>query len=495
MLVGYGRTAEELLIRLLSCVRVKVRSRRGDQQGPRLGEQTNMTSWRKIRGLGLAALTSVVVLGSGQSFADFENALETYREAADSNVRANAVIGAMDLWQKSALAGDVRSAKILGDLYSHQDIDPSSTLDMAPEDTGVVPLDHQRALAWYIIAATHNFSDYQQSNPHPQAITARTIAQRRLPEVRLTMTDADVRAAERRVEELLGGGSAFDLLRLGRMRAEGDGLMKDNIEALKYLYLARGRGRGANLQAVSLIENLEELMIRSDVERAAELSDEWQPPLPETYEILTRADRDDAQRLTALQYQELRANLDELRDQFGEGGVVTDRALRALGFFYDEDEDGKWEQSERESAIRRFQTSLFIDRRPSDRNGQPLSEEERALARDVATGRLTDLQIVELMRQAANRGHDSSQHIYGVMLGRGIGVRKDGQAAIEMLMRSAEQNYALAHFSAGMFYVEGITAEQPLAPSVREACYHLRSALVLGYEPARRAQTTYCNFD
>ena len=454
-----------------------------------------MTSWRKIRGHGLAALTSVVALGSGQSFADYENALETYRSAASSNVRANAVIGAMDLWQKSALAGDVRSARILGDLYSHQDVDPSSNLDMAPEETGVVPLDLKRALAWYIIAATHDFADYQQSNPHPQAIASRTIAQRRLPEVRVAMTDADVRGAETKVEELLGGGSAFDLLRLGRMRAEGDGLMKDNIEALKYLYLARGRGRGANLEAVSLIENLEDLMVRSDVERADELADEWQPPLPETYAILTQTDRDDAQRLTALQYQELRSSLEELNRQFAGNDEVVSKALQALGFYYDEDGDNKLEASERRAAIRRFQTSLFIDRRPSDRAGEPLSEEERALSKDLATGTLTDLQTVELMRRASNRGHAPSQHIYGVMLGRGIGVRKNGQEAIAMLRQSADQNYALAHFSAGIFYVEGITAEEPLQQSVREACYHLRSAAVLGYQPAEKAQTTYCNFD
>jgi TPR repeat protein len=81
------------------------------------------------------------------------------------------------------------------------------------------------------------------------------------------------------------------------------------------------------------------------------------------------------------------------------------------------------------------------------------------------------------------------------MLGRGIGVRKNGPEAIDMLLASAEQDYALAHYSAGIFYIEGITAADPLRPSVREACYHLRSAAVLDYEKAEKAQKTYCKFD
>lgn len=456
-----------------------------------------MTAWRKVKGLGLAVAASGLALAGGIASADYTNALNAYLAARDSDVKANAVIGAMDLWQKSALAGDVRSARILGDLFSDQDLIPGSTADMLPSETGVVPIDPVKALSWYIIAATHDFSDYQQTSPTPEAINARTIARQRLPELRRIMTDAAVAQAETRVEQLLGGGSAFDLLRLGKMRAEGQGLGKDNVEALKFLYLARGRGRGANLDAAALIDNLEDLMIRSDVEAAKKRADEWQPPLPETYALLTANERNDAQRLTALQYQELRDNLEALNREFKGADEVISKALQALGYYYDTDNDGKLETAERRQAIRRFQTSLFVDRRPSDEKGTPLSEEEEALARDMSTGTLTDLQTVELMRQAAERGHAPSQHIYGVMLGRGIGVRKNGAEAIAMLRAAADQNYALAHYSAGIFFAEGITAAQPLQPSVREACYHLASAVALekDYEPAEKAQKLYCNFD
>ncbi|NRA30906.1 MAG: sel1 repeat family protein, partial [Parvularculaceae bacterium] len=266
-------------------------------------------------------------------------------------------------------------------------------------------------------------------------------------------------------------------------------------EALKYLYLARGRGRGANLDAARLIENLEGLMIRTDVEAATKRADDWQPPLPDTYAMVTQREKRDAKRLTQLQYQELRENLERLNREFEGNDVVIDKALQALGYYYDENNDGKLKAGEKRNAIKRFQTSLFIDQHPTASRGQPLTEEEQALAKDLATGTLTDLQTVELMKQAAERGHAPSQHIYGIMLGRGIGVRTNGETAIKMLTSAADQNYALAHYSAGIFYVEGITAADPLRPSVREACYHLSRAAVLGYEKAEKAQKTHCNFD
>ncbi|MEM1379375.1 MAG: hypothetical protein AAGH41_01995 [Pseudomonadota bacterium] len=454
-----------------------------------------MKAWRRVQGLGLAAGVSVLALVGGIASADYENALNTYLSAKGGDSAANEVISAIDLWQKSALAGDVRSARVLGDLYSNQDLLPGSSADMKPTATQVVRVEPVEALSWYIIAASHDFQDYQQKTPLPAELNARTVAQRRIPVLKQDMTDSQVRAAEERVEQLLGGGSAFDLLRLGKMRAQGLGLRKNNIEALKYLYLARGRGRGANIDAARMIEKLEGLMIRSDVDAAKERADEWQPPLPETYALLTRKDRNDSQRLTQLQYQELRENLERLDREFEGNDVVIDKALQALGYYYDSDNDGKLEKQERRQAIQRFQTSLFIDQRPAEADGQPLSDDERALARDMATGTLTDLQTVELMKQASQRGHAPSQHIYGIMLGRGIGVRKNGEDAIEMLKASADQNYALAHYSAGIFYVEGITAAEPLRQSVREACYHLSRAAVLGYKPAEKAQKTNCTFD
>ncbi|MEE4208709.1 MAG: tetratricopeptide repeat protein [Parvularcula sp.] len=454
-----------------------------------------MTAWRVVKALGVGALSSTAAL-TAQAWADYENALNAYLDARTSDAVGSAVTGALDLWQRSALAGDVRSAKILGDVYSDQDLLPGND-DLLPSETGAVRINAVEALAWYTIAATHNFGDYQQRDPLPEAVNARTLAQLRLPELKARMTDEDVRAGERRVIELLGVGSAFDLLRLGKMHMQGNGLPKDNIEALKYLYVARGRGRGANAGAEFLIGDLEPLLTRTEIDAAAMRADNWQPPMPQTYlpAHLTEGARKDAVRLTELQYQELRDALEKLDKQFDGNGRVVQKALRALGFYWDDDIDGKLTSRASQDAIRRFQTSLFIDGRAPSLRGTDLSDEEKALVRDTATGTLTDLQLVELVRRAAERGHPDSMHIYGVMLGEGIGVRKNGREAIQMLVRSAEQGYALAHYSAGIFYVEGITAPEPLQPSVSEACYHLSRAANMSYEPADKALKLHCNYD
>jgi TPR repeat protein len=238
-------------------------------------------------------------------------------------------------------------------------------------------------------------------------------------------------------------------------------------------------------------------MTRTAVEAARMRADNWQPPMPQTYlpEQLTEGARRDSVRLTELQYQELRDALEKLDRQFEGNGKVVQKALRALGFYWDDDIDGKLTSRSSQEAIRRFQTSLFMDGRAPSARGTELSDEEKAIVKDTATGTLTDLQLVELVRRAAERGHPDSMHIYGVMLGEGVGVMKDGREAITMLTRSAEQGYALSHFSAGMFYVKGITAPDPLQPSVSEACYHLSRAANMDYEPAAKALKLHCNYD
>lgn len=456
-----------------------------------------MAAFRKVKGLGLAAAVSISALLSGTASAQYDNALEAYLNSPAASSPATAVSGALDIWQKSALAGDVRSAQVLGDVYSNaviDDVDNDDTAPLKPSETGVVPLDLVSALAWYTIAATHDFIAYNQTNPLPEEINARAIAQLRLPQMRGQMKDDDVEKAEAMVVNLLAGGSQFDLLRLGRMYARGNGLEKNNVEALMHFYLARGRGRGANSEAVAEVNAIEKLMAQSQIETARTRADDWRPPLPQNYAELTRTEQRDALRLTELQYQELRAALVALDEEFEGNERVTQRALRALGFYWVDTIDGNLRSRASRDAISRFVASLYIDQRPDP--DAPLTDKEQAKIDDISnTGTLTELQRVELMRRAAARNHPPSMHIYGVMLGRGIGVQKDGQAAIEILKAAAQQDYALAHYSAGLFYANGITAARPLDQSVRGACFHLSRAAVLGYSPANKDLKTYCRFD
>ncbi|MEO1656796.1 MAG: hypothetical protein AAFR65_03670 [Pseudomonadota bacterium] len=449
-----------------------------------------MTVWRKMKGLALATAVSAGALIGGTALADYDNALNAYLSASDVSIEARGarVLNAMNIWQKSARAGDVRSARVLGDLYSDIDIDLRHD-ELKPSETGVIPVDKVQALAWYTIAATHDFTDFNDSDPTAEEISARAFAQLRLPQLRQEMTDAEVGMAQRLVVDILSEGTQYDLARIGEMFAQGHGLPKDNVSALTYYYLARGQGRGANRTATQEVSRLEKLLGDLDVQAAEERADAWEPPRFRE-DGPSRLQQSQAAELTELQYQELRDGLAKLDSEFGAITKRAQEALRVLGFYWDSKIDGDLTTRASRDAIRRFQASLFMDGRPNEL----LTQEERDRRRDTQTGILTDRQRVELMRQGAARGHPGSLHIYGVMLAEGIGVRADGQAAIEMLKASAEQDYALGHFSAGYYFANGITAARPLPANSREACFHLSRAQNLGYRDREENLKKYCSF-
>ncbi|MEM6747611.1 MAG: hypothetical protein AAF608_09350 [Pseudomonadota bacterium] len=452
-----------------------------------------MTVWRKMKGLGLAAAVSAGALIGGTAFADYDNALRAYlsaKEAQPSTAAGPIVLNAMNIWQKSAEAGDVRSARVLGDLYSDRDIYVGDA-DLQPSETGVIPIDPVRALAWYTIAATHDFTDFNDADPSPEEISARAFAQLRLPELRQQMTDAQVGRAHQLVVDILSAGTQYDLARVGEMFAQGNGLPKDNVSALVHYYLARGQGRGANQTAAEEVNRLEQLLGSLEVQAARQRADAWEPPRFRVSE-LSRAEEAQAAQLTELQYQELREGLARLDRDFGAITRRAQEALRVLGFYWDSTIDGDLNSRASRDAIRRFQGSLFMEALPNP--NAVLTEAQETRRSEVQTGILSDLQRVELMRRGAERDHPGSMHIYGVMLAEGIGVRTNGVEAIKMLKAAAEQDYALAHFSAGYYYARGITAAQPLDANRTEACFHFSRAQILGYRDRDENHKTYCSF-
>ncbi len=451
-----------------------------------------MTVWRKMKGLGLAVAVSAGALIGGTALADYDNALRAYlsaKEAQPSSAAGPIVLNAMNIWQKSAEAGDVRSARILGDLYSDRDIYVGDG-DLLPSETGVIPIDDVRALAWYTIAATHDFTAFNDEDPSPEEVSARAFSQLRLPQLREQMTDDEVARAQTLVVDILSAGTQYDLARVGKMYAQGNGLPKDNVSALTHYYLARGQGRGANQTAAEEVNRLETVLGRLDVEAARERADSWEPPRFRVSE-LSRAEEADAAQLTELQYQELRQGLELLDKQLEGNGKLSQNALDAIGLYWGDQFEGNLRTRKSREAIERFQAITF--RESIGNESGELTADQEARMKDIMTGVLTDLQFVELMRRAAERGHPPSMRTYGIMLADGIGVRKNGADAIEMLIKAAEAGDALAHFAAGRYYGKGITAAVPLNPSIREACYHLSRASNLGVRQAAAELKIYCS--
>ena len=421
------------------------------------------------------SLAALAGAGPVAALADYHDALRAYAYDASGQMSRTDVAEALDMWRKYALAGDVLSRQILGDLYSHQALEVAADLSVPhPEDTGVVPHDPVEALAWYSIAATHDFADYNQS-PSLADVNARARARARIPQLRAELTDEAAQRAEVRVVEILSAGSAFDLYRLGAMAQSGQGLAKSNTQALMFYKLAQSRNFNSSARASDAAGFLMSIMDRPEITRATRLAEEWEPPLPDHARGKSprqAAIEADLIRLRALQAEPAFAKLER---QFEGNENLLQNSLAALGLYLGEI-DGKVGPGTRD-AIRKFQYTLVED-------DDALSVDEK---RDVQTGQLTVAQKLALVRAAAERGHPQSQYVYGVMHAEGIGVPVDGAEASAWLTRSAGYGYSLAHFALGEYYAKGIQGERPLKPSVAQASFHYGQASALGYPPAADA--------
>lgn len=419
-----------------------------------------------LRKFALALVASLGFAGAsltGIALADYDDAIEAYRDAKYED--------ALDLFQRYAVAGDVKSKTALGDLYSGKI--PEEDISLADPATTGIAQDKSRALAWYILAANHDFESYNQT-PSWRDVNAKYQAQERVTALQNTMSDSQVSKAQKLVVSIMESGTQFDLYRLGMMYRAGAGLPKGNVKALQYLILASGRNLNSNAAANAAAGELKQLMSKKDIEKAEEKAINWQPPLPEPYKgHKTPAQAEMERKLKELRDLEAARALANIESQFENNDHLIQSALAALGFYLGPI-DGKLGKESR-IAVRNFQYSLV------EKNSK-LSAEEKA---QVRTGYLTLDQKVELIKRAADRKHPRSLYVYGIMNAQGIGVPSNGTKAIKYLTSSANYGYALAHYALGIYYRDGTQGEDAIKPNVGKATYHLGQAVALGYEPAR----------
>lgn len=413
----------------------------------------------------LKGTAAAVVLGIAAGFvpgsaalADYDDALNAYAGKQYEN--------AVDLWRRYAIAGDVKSKQVLGDVFSGKDIEAAVALTN-PAKTGVISQNDVEALAWYILAANHDFASYNQS-PSQRDVNAKYIAQEQVTVLRKRMSDAEVNRAQQRVVEILSAESEFDLYRLGMMYQSGAGLPKNNIEALKFFELAKGRNRNSNAQASEASKYLVTLMNARDVELAQELAANWEPPLPEALKDKTPRQVELERQLAEYRSLELAKAIDNIEEEFSNNEDLLQSSLAALGF-YQGNIDGRVGPETR-TSVRNFQYSLY-DEDPT------MSEEEK---RNKMTGRLSPEQKVALIQRAADREHPQSQYVYGLMYTQGIGVPKNGEKGVYWLKKSANYGYALAHYALGIAYRDGVYGEDPIEPSVSDATFHFGMAYSIG---------------
>lgn len=401
----------------------------------------------------VAAATTLTLAFASPAAASYEAGLKAYQNGQFDQ--------AIDIWKRFAVAGDVRSKHVLGDVYSGKILEGAPKAAVPLE---AVPVNNIEALKWYTLAAYHDFTAYQR--PTAEEVNARILAEHRLPDIRGRMSTADVAKAERLVSDTFERGSPYDLYRLGEMYQRGAGVAKNNTRALTMYALAKARGVG---EASIAYQTLEPLMTRHEIKAAEESAANWQPPLPEEHTGQTAQQKE---------LERLRKELEELRLEDALKAVsdidveLIQRALRALGFYYGSIDNAMGPQTR--AAIRRFQYSRVAS------DGQMTEDEKEA----VRTGVLSARQTVELFREAARADHPMSQYVYGIMHVRGIGVEQNGQEALNWLNRASRADLALAHYALGVIYRDGTTGLNEVTPNKAYAARHFARAFALGYRPA-----------
>lgn len=408
--------------------------------------------------MGVAAASALALSATGVAHANYEIGLKAY-EQGQYDV-------AVDIWSRFAVAGDVRSMKALGDVYSGAVLEGAKGAKI-PLETGR-KIDNVESLRWYSLAAYHRFNEGFQT-PSAEERNAQILAEERLPEIRFRMSTSDVVRAERLVSDTFERGSPYDLYTLGDMYRRGSGVEKNNVKALAMYALAKARGVGA---ASIAFEELEALMTKKEVDSGLEIVVGWQPPLPDEHTGQTPQQKE---------LEKTKRELEELRLQQALSAIadidveLIQRSLRSLGLYAGPIDNTMGEETR--AAIRRFQYSRAdVD--------ATLTEDEKDAAR---TGVLTARQTVQLFEAAAREGHSMSQYVLGIMHVRGIGVIQDGDKAVDWLSKAAKSDLAIAHYALGVVYRDSTPGLNPVRPDKAKAAIHFARAQSLGYRPAAEA--------
>jgi len=404
------------------------------------------------------AASALSLAAAGSASANYELGLTAY-EQGQYDI-------AVDTWTRFAVAGDVRSMKALGDVYSGAILDDARGAEI-PLETGR-KINNVEALRWYSLAAYHRFNEGFQM-PTAEERNAQILAEERLPEIRFRMSTSDVNKAQKLVSNTFERGSPYDLYALGDMYRRGNGVDKDNKKALTMYALAKARGVGA---ASIAYEELSELMSNKEIELADKAAVDWQPPLPEELTKPTPQQEELARTKKELEELRLQQALTAISDIDVE---LIQRALRSLGLYYGPIDNAMGEETRK--AIRRFQYSRV-------KSNSKLSADEKEAVR---TGVLTAHQTVDLFKEAAKEGNPMSEYVLGIMHVRGIGVLQDGDAALKWLGKAADADLALAHYALGVVYRDSTPGLNPVKPDKAQAAIHFARASALGYRPAAEA--------
>jgi len=407
----------------------------------------------KLTAIALGAAAAAMTIAPVS--ASFEAGLEACRRG-DVSV-------AIDLWERYGLAGDVRSKKILGDIYSHY-AGPDVVDPACPPDGGAERRkDDVLAMKWYTLAAYHEFGEYV--TPTAAEVNAKILAETRLSAVKFNLKSSEVKKAEGLIEDAYEAGTPHEIFQLARLYQYGHGVAKDNVKAAQFYQIAAMNGVKAAGPAYDKVKNL--LSEKESKDTKAKVVS-WQPPLPK----LHQGDTAQMKKLKALieeleaeQLTSARERLFDVRDDM----QLIQRALKVTGFDPGPI-DGKAGPATRR-AINDFQRVYKF----------PISPE------------LQDEELVQLFEKAADNEDAHSQYAFGVMHLEGIGVKPHGKKAEKWLKAAKAKDLTEAYYALGVLYRDGLDTPPEdgkptkIAKNTEKARAHLAQAAYRDSAAARRA--------
>lgn len=405
---------------------------------------------------GLATLVgAAATVFGGSAFASFEAGLEACRRG-DVDV-------AIDIWERFGLAGDVRSKKVLGDIYSHYQGPDMVDASCPPAGGNDRRKDDVQAMKWYTLAAFHEFGEYV--TPKPAEVNAKILAETRLSEVKFNLKSSEVDKAEGLIEDAYESGSPHEIYQLARLYQYGNGVAKDNVKAAQFYQIAAMNGVKA---AGPAYEKVKDLLSEKESLDTKKKVVAWQPPLPK----LHKGDTAQMKQLKALideleaeRLQSARVKLFDVRDDM----QLIQRALKVTGF-----DPGAIDGKEGPATRRAFNDFQRVYKFP-------------------ISPKLQDDALVKLFEKAAGNGDAYSQYAFGVMHLEGIGVTPHGKNAEKWLKAAREQDLTESYYALGVLYRDGLDTppdgqkKTAIKANTENARSAFAQAAYRGYGPAQRA--------
>ena len=383
---------------------------------------------KKFRRMLSGAIAGAAFFGlvATPAYATFEAAVQAFNDSH--------FIVAIDLWKKEALSGDARALKILGDLFSEHAYHENILSDAAIlefQETYRTP-DLVAAMKWYLLAhiRAYNFN-YERLLLTPELYNPHLLAGERVEQLRTQLTSQQILAAEEMAEDVLEGGSEFDLYRLGDLYERGRGFKRNFPKALLFYGIARDRGVPDAARKFDLLRPRLSPAENQEYER---LRDSWVHPVIAGSPTPTPLDIRRDQKIAELRAVQEQLAIERAADLIDNVALIQ-YALNVLGYQAGA-EDGVMGGDTRR-AIRLFQSS----------NGFP------------ASGVLRRNELARLFQRGAERDNAYRlQYVLGLMYMQGIGVIPNGQLAERLLLRAANQpsNYCLADYALGVLYRDGM---------------------------------------